>query len=51
MNTKAMIALYRYRIAVSKGENKVDALVHAIESVAANWYEYADIYNYVKEVI
>ena len=51
MNTKAMIALYRYRIAVSKGEDKVDALIHAIHSVADTWYEYADIYNSVKEVL
>ena len=51
MSTKAMIAVYRYRIAVSKGEDRVDALVKAIESVAENWKEYADIYNSVKEVV
>lgn len=51
MNTKAMIAIYRYRIAVSKGEDKAEALVRAVESVTENFYEYADIYNYVKEVI
>ena len=51
MITKAMIALYRYRIAVSKGEDKADALVRSVESVAENWFEYVDIYNYVKGVI
>ena len=51
MNTKAMIALYRYRVAVSKGEDKIDALIQAIHSVADTWYEYADIYNTVKGVI
>ena len=51
MNTKAMIVLYRYRIAVSKGEDKVDALIQAIHSVANTWYEYAEIYNAVKGVL
>ena len=51
MNAKAMIALYRYRIALSKGEDKVDALIQAIHSVAHTWYEYAEIYNAVKGVL
>ena len=45
MNTKLMIALYRYRLSVSRGEEKADALVKAIESVADSFFEYADLYK------
>ena len=51
MNAKIMIALYRYRVNVSKGEEKDLALVHAIESVAENFFEYADIYNSAKAIL
>lgn len=50
MNTKLMIAMYRYRIAVAKGEDKALALVHAIESVSKSESEYINIYNIAKEV-
>lgn len=45
MNTKLMIALYRYRCAVSRGEDRATALVQAIESVSETFYEYADLYK------
>lgn len=51
MNTKVMIVLYRFRIAVSKGETADEALVHAIESVAENFFEYASIYDQAKALI
>ena len=51
MYTKAMIAAYRYRMAVAKGDDPVDSLVRAVESVSDSFYEYADIYNLVKTMI
>ena len=51
MYTKALIAVYRYRIAVSSGEDKVDALVRSCESVADSFFEYADIYAIAKTMI
>ena len=51
MYTKVMIALYRYRIAVSSGEDKVNALVRSCESVADSFFEYADIYKMALSMI
>ena len=51
MNNKFMVAMYRYRVAVSKGEDEALALVRAIESVSENFFEYAEIYALAKEVI
>ena len=51
MNTKVMIAMYRYRVAVSKGENAALAVVHAAESVASTQSEYIKIYAAMKASI
>lgn len=51
MNTKAMIAAYRYRCSVSRGDDPVDALVNAVQSVTSTFYEYAEVYNLVKAII
>ncbi len=51
MYTKAMIAVYRYRLAVAAGEDAVDALVRCVESVSDSFFEYADIYAIAKTMI
>ena len=44
-------ALFRYWELVDSGMDKVDACVKAINSVANTWYEYARIYNTIKEAL
>ena len=51
MNTKVMIACYRFRLAISRGDDPVDALVNAVQSVTSTFYEYAEVYNLVKAII
>lgn len=46
---KADLALARYYAYVSDGMDKVDAVCRAIDSVSSTWYEYARIYNDIKE--
>jgi hypothetical protein len=51
MNTKVMIAAYRYRRMVAVGQSPVDALVSAVQSVTSTFYEYAEVYNMVKAIL
>lgn len=47
--SKCDLALARYRTFVCDGMDKVDACIKAIDSVAHTWYEYARIYNDIKD--
>ena len=47
--SKCDLALARYRAFVCDGMDKVDACVKAINSVANTWFEYAKIYNGIKD--
>lgn len=51
MYTKALIAAYRYRVSISKGVDPVDSLVRAVESVSDTFYEYAEVFALVKNMI
>ena len=49
MSTKAQWALNLYWQYKAQGMSGVDAIVKSINLLATTWYEYARIYNEIKE--